>query len=387
MRAFSFQAGTKIIYDVDAVEQLPLELAALEMEKAFVVTDQGIVQAGLLDKVTRSLASAGVGFRVFDQIEPNPRDATILKGSQAMREAQADVVIGLGGGSAMDAAKAIAVMAVNDGPLDRYCGCGPDPWPVVPCPVIAIPTTAGTGSEVSSAALINLVAESRKADTYGPSMQPVTAILDPRLTVSLPPHLTAWTGMDALSHALESYVGPYANPITDALAEKAIELVADSLRRAFANGQDLEARGNMLLASTMAIMAYAGLGVVHSMAHTLGGFYDAPHGLSIAICMPAGVRYNLPVAPERYAKVSRLLGTATEGMSAEAAAESVVPALRGLLKDLGITQSLSTLGLREEDIPELAGLAVRDCSTPTNPRPLDKQAFTRLFQEALADHG
>jgi len=178
---------------------------------------------------------------------------------------------------------------------------------VRPSPVIAIPTTAGTGAEVSSAAMVNLVAESRKVDICGQSILPVTAILDPLMTVGLPPHLTAWTGIDALSHALEAYVGTYANPITDALAEKAIALVAENLRQAYANGANLEARSNMLVASAMAIMAWAGLGVVHSMAQTMGGYYDAPHGLSIAVCFPVGVEYNLFAAPEKFARVSQLL--------------------------------------------------------------------------------
>jgi alcohol dehydrogenase class IV len=337
----------------------------------------------VLDTVLQPLASAGVDFEVFDEIEPNPRDTTIVSGGQAMRDARANVVIGLGGGSPMDAAKAIAVVAVNDGPLESYCGAGADPWPMPPAPIIAIPTTAGTGAEVSGAAMINLVAESRKTDIFGPSILPVTAILDPRLTVGLPPHLTAWTGLDALSHALESYVGPYANPITDALAEKAIGLVADNLRRAYSNGHDLNSRGSMLVASTMAILAYAGLGVVHSMAQTLGGYYDAPHGLSIAACMPIGVAYNLPAAATRYARVAQLLGTDTRGMTTEAAAESVVPALRSFLDDLDVSQDLGALGLREEDIPELANLAMRDDSTSTNPRPLDEQAFMYLFRKGL----
>ncbi len=253
-----------------------------------------------------------------------------------------------------------------------------------PSPVIAIPTTAGTGAEVSSAAMVNLVAESRKVDICGQSILPVTAILDPLMTVGLPPHLTAWTGIDALSHALEAYVGTYANPITDALAEKAIALVAENLRQAYANGANLEARSNMLVASAMAIMAWAGLGVVHSMAQTMGGYYDAPHGLSIAVCFPVGVEYNLFAAPEKFARVSQLLGADTTGMSPIAAAKSVIPALCELLHDLDITQHLGSLGLREEDIPKLAELSMLDGCTPTNPRPLNEKAFANLYRQALA---
>jgi alcohol dehydrogenase class IV len=255
---------------------------------------------------------------------------------------------------------------------------------VRPVPIVAIPTTAGTGAEVSGAAMINLVAESRKADIFGQSIRPVTAILDPVLTVGLPPGLTASTGIDALSHALEAYVALYANPITDALAEQAMRLVADNLHRVTFDGVNLEARGHMLLASAMAVMAAgAGLGVIHSLAQTIGGFYDAPHGLSIAACFPLGMRYNLSAAPEKFARIAQLLGADVAGLSPSAAAEAAVPALEALLRDLGITSDLKDLGARQADIPRLAELAMLDGCTPTNPRPIDEAGFAALFARGL----
>ena len=385
MPTFTFRAPTKIATGPDAVEQLPGELAALGANRALIVTDPGIVRAGLLDRVTGILRKGGIGFEVFDQIEPNPRDTTILGGAEGARASGAGALVALGGGSPIDAAKAIAVMAANEGPLKSYCGAGADPWPVPPAPVVAIPTTAGTGAEVSGAAMINLASESRKADIFGQSIRPVTAILDPVLTVGLPPHLTASTGIDALSHALEAYVALYANPITDALAEKAIQLVADNLRRAYVDGGNLEARGNMLLASAMAVMAAgAGLGVIHSLAQTIGGFYDAPHGLSIAVCFAQGMQYNLFTRTAKYARVARILGADSSGFSEIAAAKHAIPALRVLLDDLDITQNMADLGVQEADIPKLAELAMLDGCTPTNPRPLDEAGFEALFAKGLA---
>jgi 1,3-propanediol dehydrogenase len=384
MLSFRFQAPTKILFGPDAVAQLAGELARLGANKALVVTDPGLARAGLLERITSVLEQGAVAFEVFDQVEPNPRDTTILAGAEVAQVSGAGALVALGGGSPIDAAKAMAVMAANDGPLADYCGAGADPWPVPPVPIIAIPTTAGTGAEVSGAAMINLVAESRKADIFGPSIRPVTAILDPVLTVGLPPHLTASTGIDALSHALEAYVALYANPITDALAEQAIRLVASNLRLATADGENLEARGHMLLASAMAVMATgAGLGIIHSLAQTLGGFYDAPHGLSIAACFSLGMGYNLPAAPEKFARIAQLLGADVAGLSCSDAAEATVPALEALLSELGITADLRTLGVRRADIPRLAELAMLDGCTPTNPRPIDEAGFAALYEQGL----
>ncbi len=381
---FDFHVKTKIVFGLNSVERLAAKVENLGAKKVLVVTDKGIIQAGLLEKITRPLESAGIEFVVFDEIEPNPKDTTILKGAQCMKDAQADVIIGLGGGSPMDAAKAISVMSVNEGTVEQYCGVGADPWPVPPKPVVAIPTTAGTGSEVSAAAMVNIVDKARKMDMFGRSIEPSVAILDPLLTVGLPPHLTAWTGIDALSHALEAYVAKYANPITDALAEKSIQLVADNLRQAYANGENVKARSNMLLASTMAVMAAAaGLGIVHSMAQTMGGYYDMPHGQSIAVCFPIGVKYNLFTAPEKFARVSQFLGTDINDLSPIAAAKSVLPALQELLNDVDITDDMGTLGVREADIPELAELSMLDGCTPTNTRSIDKEGFAALFKRAL----
>jgi alcohol dehydrogenase class IV len=383
---FKFQAATKFVFGVDTINQLGQEIQALDGQKAFIVTDKGIVNAGILDRVTQSLVDANIEIAVFDQIEPNPTDAAIMAGAQRLKGDSADVVIGLGGGSPLDAAKGIAVMATNEGQVTDYCGVGADPWPNPPRPILAIPTTAGTGAEVSSAAMINIPAQGRKMDMFGPSILPKVAIADPTLTLGLPPHLTAQTGIDALSHAVEAYVCARANPISDAIAERAISLVAENIRQAYANGRDLAARGNMLLASAMAVIAASnagGLGVIHSLAQTLGGFYDLPHGLSIAVCFPYGLAYNVLAVPDKYATVARLLGANTAGISTFEAAKAVVPAMQTLLTDLDITDTLQTLGVKQADIPELAEKAMLDGCTPPNPRPLNPAGFVKLYERAL----
>ncbi|MFV1859519.1 MAG: iron-containing alcohol dehydrogenase family protein [Anaerolineales bacterium] len=381
---FDFQANTKVVFGNDAVEKLGEEAADLGVERALLVTDKGIIQAGLLERVTQPMIDAGIDVAVFDGIEPNPKDTTVLQGAQSARDHQADVIIGLGGGSPMDAAKGIAIMSTNDGPIESYIEIL-DAWPNTPLPVMCVPTTAGTGAEVSRAAMINLSEDKVKRALYGASIQPAVAVVDPKLTLGLPRTLTAQTGIDALSHAIEAYIATLANPISDALAEKAIQLATDNLRVAYAYGDNLEARGNMLLASTIAVIACssAGLGIVHSLAQTLGGYYDVPHGLSIAVCFPYGIGYNVPAEPEKCAQVSRILGTNTNGMSDEAAADSVVDALRTLLEDLDIRDDLRSLGFREADLPELAEICVVDGCTPTNPRPIDADGFAALFSSAL----
>lgn len=381
---FNFDSKTTVVFGQDAVQGLGTESAKLRAQKVLVVTDQGIVRAGLLEKVNRSLTAAGIEVRVFDEVEPNPKDKMILEGARAARDHQADLVVGLGGGSPMDAAKAIAIMSTNEGPIESYVEIL-DAWPNTPLPVICVPTTAGTGAEVSRAAMINLSDQKLKRALFGASIQPVVAVVDPLLTIGLPQRLTAYTGIDALSHAVEAYIATFANPISDVLAERAITLAADNLRAVYVNGDNLEARSNMLLASTLAVMACssAGLGIVHSLAQTLGGYYDVPHGLSIAVCFPYGIAYNVSAEPEKCARISRLLGTDISGMSKEEAANSLVDALRRLLADLDVHDDLRSLGFREADLPELADICVQDGSTPTNPRPIDADGFADLFRLAL----
>jgi alcohol dehydrogenase class IV len=381
---FKFQAKTKVIFGLDTTKQLGNEVRVLNAQKVLVVTDEGIIRAGLLEKVTRSLTDVGVEYAVFDKVEPNPTDATLIAGAEFLKDEKAEAVIGFGGGSPLDAAKGIAVMAVNDGSVEPYCQ-GAEPWPNTPKPIVAIPTTAGTGSEVSAAAMVNIPSRGMKMALFGPSILPAVAVVDPMLTVGLAPRLTALTGIDALCHAVEAYVCAGANPISDAIAERAIALAADNLRPAFANGNNIEARSNMLLASTMAIIAASnagGLGIIHSLAQTLGGYYNLPHGLAIAVCFPYGLAYNAIALPEKHAKISQLLGTDIAGMSLHSAAKTVVSAYQELLEDLDIDDNMKSLGLQKADIPKLAEICMLDGSTPGNPRTINAAGFEALYEGA-----
>ena len=386
MKTFKFQAPTKLIAGPGTVQNLGAEVSILGVDHVLVVTDQGIVNAGLLDVVLAPLTESGIRAVVYDQVAPNPIDQTALFGADKAKASGAQAIVALGGGSPIDAAKAMAVMATNEGPFVDYCGAGVDPWPNSPLPIIALPTTAGTGAEVSGAAMINLPQNGRKVDIFGRSILPKAAILDANLTLSLPPHLTAWTGIDALSHAVEAYLCIGANPVSDAVAEGAIKLVAKNIRPAYVNGSNVEARHEMLVASAMAVIAAsgaAGLGVIHSLAQTLGGFYDLPHGLTIAVCFADGLSYNLPVTPEKCANISRMLGTDTTSMTQEEAAQSVIPAIQQLNADLNVNDTFESMNVQKNDVPELAEYAMLDGCTPTNPRPLAVDDFVTLFNEGF----
>lgn len=384
MKSFKFQSKAKFLFGADSVHVLGDEAKALGAKSVTIVTDKGIVAAGLMDAVTDPLKKAGIAYTIYDDIPPNPTDDVIMNGAKHVKAAGSDAVIGFGGGSPIDAAKGIAVMATNGGAVDDYCD-GFDPWHVPPLPIIGIPTTAGTGAEVSAAAMVNIPSQGMKKALFGPSILPVVAIADPVLTVGLPPRLTALTGIDALSHAVEAYVCARANPISDAIAERAISLVAGSLRQAYTNGNNLEARGDMLLGSAMAVMAASnagGLGVIHSLAQTLGGFYNLAHGLTIAVCFPYGLAFNAISMPEKHAAMAELMGFDVSDLSLFDAAKAVVPAYQILMDDVEIIDTFETMGVKESDIPRLAELAMLDGSTPVNPRQLSTNIFVDLFQQA-----
>lgn len=385
---YSFQLKTKILFGEGRLNTLCNELKALHSSKVLIVTDRGIVQAGILDKLQEILKKGPLEFEVFEEVEANPKDKTLINGAKAYNEFGADAVIGLGGGSPIDAAKSIAVIAANDDPIEELCA-GFDGWKNKPKPIVAVPTTAGTGSEVSAVALISFPEKNTKRALRGRSMQPDLAVCDPLLTLGLPPSLTATTGIDALSHAVEGYVCMrMPNPFTDMFAEKAVRLVQNNLRQAYSNGNNVEARSNMLLASTLGLMAAGnagGLGIVHAVTHAMGGFYDVPHGLVISAVLPTILEYNAIAVPEKYATLAALMGESVEGLPKHKAAKKVSSAVRELLQDLNLHDTLSTLGLQEKDIPHLAELSMKDGSTGVNPRRIDIEGFKRLYTKMLKE--
>jgi alcohol dehydrogenase class IV len=315
-------------------------------------------------------------WRSFAGVHPNPVEADAEDGFAAWRGHDADGIVALGGGSAIDGAKSILLkIAFPDRPLSEI---SPAELPGFIAPLCAIPTTAGTGSEVGQSTVVILPSLARKVVFGGPALLPRLAILDPELTVGLPPHLTAATGMDAMTHAIESFVCPVFHPMCDGIALEAIHRIVRFLPRAVADGGDLEARGEMLVAASMGATAFQkDLGAAHSMAHALGTEFAVHHGLGNAICLPATIRFNGEVDSQQYARVAHALGLAPAGDPAgQVAAE-----LKRFARSIGIRQRLRDLGIPEHALPRLADKALEDSNHLTNPRPVDRDGFLRLFQE------
>lgn len=316
---------------------------------------------------------------IFDDVEPNPKDITVENGLRLFKEKNCDSILGLGGGSPMDTAKAIAAMSTNPGRINEYCGVGKLKNPAAP--LLLIPTTAGTGSEVSRGAVITDSSRNYKMLILSWFLAPKVAILDPKLTVSLPPRTTAWTGVDALTHAIEAYVSTFANPITDIFALGAIRLISANLREAVKNGKNLDARSNMLLGSLLAGVATANarLGNVHALAHPVGGHFDTPHGLTCAVLLPIVMEFNLGAALKKFANIAEAMSKEVKGLSEKEAARKAIEAVRELCVDLEIPENLSELGVNEEAIPQM----VKDAAIlPSNPRETTKEDLAKLYKSA-----
>ncbi|WP_046166600.1 L-threonine dehydrogenase [Chromobacterium vaccinii] len=345
--------------------------------RALIVTDQGLVKAGLAGKVAEMLGAVDIEPVIFDGVHPNPSCANVNAGLALLREKQCDVVVSLGGGSPHDCAKGIALVAVNGGKIQDYEGVDKSAKPQLP--LVAINTTAGTASEMTRFCIITDESRHIKMAIVDKHTTPILSVNDPETMAGMPAALTAATGMDALTHAVEAYVSTIATPITDACALKAVELIAGFLRRAVKDGQDMEAREQMAYAQFLAGMAFnnASLGYVHAMAHQLGGFYDLPHGVCNAVLLPHVQVFNAAVAGERLGDVAIALGE--KARSTEAA----IAAIKRLAADVGIPAGLAALGVKEADIPTLAENALKDACGLTNPRKGSHQDVCSIFRAAM----
>jgi len=385
--SFEFNLPTRIQFGVGASGAVGAEAKDLGGTRALLVTDKGVREAGVIDGVLASLEAAGLGVVVFDDIAANPRDASVGAGADLARSEQCDIFVAVGGGSPIDAAKAMTAVHAHGGTVQDY-ESDPDCWFKVPGPVtplIALPTTAGTGSEVTFWAVITDTERSYKMGVGDPQIAPKLALVDPSLTVGLPPAVTAATGMDALTHAVEGYTAVCASPLSDALALAAVRLIAGSLRQAFANGGNINARSDMLLASLLAGVAFSNSDVagVHAMAEVIGGVYDTPHGVANAIYLPIVMDYNVIAAPERFAEIAREMGERIDGLPTMTAARKSVDAVRSLSADLGIPTARE-VGVRDEDLQMLAERAQRNLGTPDNPRVMSVDAFRQLYEVGQA---
>ncbi|BDY03822.1 L-threonine dehydrogenase [Ferrimonas sp. YFM] len=366
-----------------AVDAAADDILQLGFKRALIVTDKVLVEVGLVAQVVDKLATRGLETVVFDGTQPNPTVGNVNDGLALLKENDCDFVISLGGGSPHDCAKGIALVAANGGDIRDYEGVDKSAKPQMP--LVAINTTAGTASEMTRFCIITDEDRHIKMAIVDKNTTPILSVNDPQLMVGKPKSLTAATGMDALTHAVEAYVSIAANPITDACAEKAITLIADNLRNAVEDGTNIEARDQMAYAQFLAGMAFnnASLGYVHAMAHQLGGFYDLPHGVCNAILLPHVQAYNAQVVPERLADVARCMGIDTTGMTAADGAEAALNAIRELSKDIGIPANLTELGVKEEDIPTLATNALNDACGLTNPKQATHEEISAIFRGAL----
>jgi len=374
---------TRIVHGRGAIRALGSELERIGARRLLLVTDKGIVKAGLLKSITPLLEQAGMPFAVFSDFDPNPTDADALRGIEAYRSAGADAILALGGGASLDMGKAIRLLVHHDPPLSRYDDAkGGDQFVTArQPPLVAVPTTAGTGSEVGRSTV--LVIDGTKVVIFSPHLLANAAILDPELTVGLPPFVTAATGMDALTHNLEAYVAKGDHPLADAIALDGLRRIALHLLRAVKNGTDLEAREQMLLGSAMGAIAFQkGLGACHSVAHALTPVAGTHHGLANSLMLPTVIEFNRSAAEERLATAAVALG-ADARMSVQERAHACAQLVDDLRAACGLPRRLSQAGVKKEMIPRLVEKAVADACHQSNPRPCTPADFERLITAAF----
>ncbi|TDF89742.1 iron-containing alcohol dehydrogenase [Paenibacillus piri] len=343
-------------------------LAASRVRKVLLVTDAGIIKANMLENMIESLEAQGITPDIYDKVEPNPSAESIMNGLSFLNEAGADSVVAVGGGSSIDTAKGIAIMARNTGNILDYEGVGKIPNPGLP--LIAIPTTAGTGSEVTPSTIVTNRATSFKAAVISPYLYPKLAILDPSLTLKLPQPITAATGMDALTHAIESYTSKGASPLSQAFALSAIKMIAHNIEKAYFSGTDLHSREQMLVASMMAGAAFAQsrLGNVHAISHTMGGIFNIAHGIANASLLPYVMKFNSPACLERMADIAEALGCDTAGGSVQEAAEMAIEKVIRLNQRLQIPSNIKDLGVELDQLEKMVEDSMRSGNVLINPR-------------------
>ena len=355
----------------------------LGARKVLLATDPGVDRAGWSGEAAAALEDEGIAVERFSEISPNPRDYEVQEGAEKYRSLGCDAIIAVGGGSVMDCAKGIGIVVSNGGSVLQYEGV--DRVPVPMPPLICIPTTSGTSADISQFCIIVNSAERYKMAIISKTVVPDVALVDPETTCSMDPYLTACTGMDALTHAIEAFASTASSPIVDVHALAAIRLVCANLESAVAAPGDLAARENMMLASLQAGLAFsnASLGAVHALAHSAGGFLDLPHGECNALLLEHVVRFNLSASPERYRQIADAMGIDTRGMEARTVGVRMTEALAGLRRRVGIDGGLGARGVRPDDLAELSRHAVRDACVVTNPRRVEQADARVIYDEAL----
>jgi alcohol dehydrogenase class IV len=377
---YKFFTPTRLIFGMGCAEEVGNRAIVLGGKRVLIVTDEGIVQAGLIDAIVKNIAKVGLSSTLYSEVQENPSVLNVHEGRDLILANEIDVLVALGGGSPMDAAKAMAVLSVHEGSIVEY-ELGLKPLKQKGPPLIAIPTTAGTGSEATMGAVITDPESHRKIDVVSPLMAPTVSLVDPLLTLSLPPNITAATGMDALTHAIEGYTATLASPLTDALHERSIRLLGKYLLSAFKSSGDKEARTNVMMASMITGVGFpnSGLGSVHGLSMPLGGHFGIPHGVANAILLPHVMQFNLRARESKFRDIARFLGG--KGKDAQEAVDAVYK----LRASLGIPK-LNSFRMKDGSIPQLARDALgRNTNCVTNPREMKESDAEAVYRVALQE--
>lgn len=379
---YRFLMPTRVVYGMGISKEIGPMIKPYLTKKVLIVTDKGVRHAQLLSGIEKSLKDSDLQFEIFDDVEPNPSADIVHQGLNVYRESDCDVVLAVGGGSSIDTGKGIAAMANNEGNILDYEGVDKLPNPTVP--LFAVPTNAGTGSEVTASAVITNKKTLFKTAIISSHLFPKMAILDPILTISVPPAITAATGMDALTHAIESYTSKRANPVSDALAIQAIRLIGASLHKAYFAGTDLESRDKMFIASIMAGAAFAQsrLGNVHAISQSFGGVFNIPHGIANATLLPFVMKFNLPACPEKMRDIAEALVIHVSGLSVKAAAEKAIEAVIEMNKAFNIPDNIKELGVTLDRLPQLVEDSMKSGNVLVNPRLTTAKDVQRIIENA-----
>ncbi|RNB85261.1 iron-containing alcohol dehydrogenase [Brevibacillus nitrificans] len=373
----------EIIFGNQSIAQIGESLRRLGATRVFLVSDPGVVNAGWVERIMQILSQQKLAYHLWTNVTANPKDYEIHAGVAEYRALECDAILGVGGGSAIDAAKAIALLGTNDGSIVDYEGVDKITHPLPP--MVMVPTTAGSGSEVSQFSIIVDSARKVKMAIISKSLIPDIAIIDPQTLMTKDRQLTANTGMDVLTHAIESYISLAATPLTEVHSLQAMRLIAKHLRPSVASQYNEEAKQAMAMASLQAGIAFSNaiLGAVHAMSHQLGGFLDAPHGEVNAILLPHVLEYNFIAAPEKYRHIAECLGESTAGVSLPESSRLALKAVKELSRDLDCPESLSAIGLVPDQIELLSAHALLDVCMTTNPRDMNATDVATLFRQAL----
>ena len=378
---YEFLVPRKMVMGENAIDLVPDEIKAFKKNNPLVVTDAGVAEAGILSRLLSQLDGAGIRHTVFADVQPDPEIAIIEKGNKVCREGNHDIIIALGGGSSIDAAKAMSVLATNEGGAKDYIGIGAV-YKNDPLLVIAIPTTAGTGSEVTSVAVLTDKANQVKLGMKGAQLVPVMAILDPTLLTSLPSKLIAATGLDAFTHALESFMSIRSSLFTQPLSLSAAKMIYHTLVPFKENPKNIELASKMIYGSCLAGIAFGngGTGAMHALAHSIGSHYHVAHGLACGLVMTAVLRENMDGALQKYGPFLEGLGYSATGLSAEECAERLIALLTEFMKKLELPTNLTSMGIRLEVTPEMVAAILKDPPMMANPKKYDEATVKRLLE-------